>query len=647
MKCQSTTALWAIAVVLFVAGVVVHIWCGDFPKAIDVLPDERRYLDIARSLFAGEGLIIRGTDSSFQKILYPLSLFPALVFDTGQEQIKAINVLNSIYACSSVFPALLIARKLFHRSAALIGCMVFAVVAPDLMYSMTFMSESTFFPLALWLVFLCWRCFESSGKRELLGAGCAGLLCYVTYLCKEVAWMFLIAFAIVYIVAAIRKRRTKKRAIACIALFIACFFIPFIALKLTLFAGLQNSYSQLSLDILLSPYTILFGLYSIAVDSIYFVVGFGVFPVLFVACTYREFTREERDLALFCLISLLVGLAVVVFTISMREDVGHVALRQHLRYVAPLALPLLFLFVRQGIRLKPECVTLNPHRLAVLVGVTVGFCCLVMTFFVTANLSQGFDNSQFHVLRWLLKESPSLPQDYFDSWKQTMSGIATDDGDLLSIEPISWLIRFIVIAFTAAGMALLLNRDIDVRRTTTMLIAGAIGAFMIANSMAAFDYNRKAYGVEQTHIDEICSLSDQLKTIAATPESGEIVVVLDESNTGPNNLIDTYLQDGSGRYHYIEVKALEDYLTSVTPTGSLRNPVEYVLANDRQSIGKVAEEGEIIGGNGSGDGRFTLYRLKKNPNHTEGLPSEQTPIDAALSKLFRMNAIHPTANRAN
>ena len=37
-----------------------------------------------------------------------------------------------------------------------------------------------------------------------------------------------------------------------------------------------------------------------------------------------------------------------LFTISMREDVGHVALRPHLRYVAPLAIPLLYLFMKLG-----------------------------------------------------------------------------------------------------------------------------------------------------------------------------------------------------------------------------------------------------------------------------------------------------------
>lgn len=621
MTSRKTIVLWAVAVALFAVGVCVHIWCGDFPKGIDVLPDERRYLDIARSLFAGGDLVIRGADSDFQKILYPLSLFPALLIDDGQAQIQAVNVLNSVYACSTVFPALLIARRLFRTTPPIVCCMVLTIISPDLMYSMTFMSESVFMPFVLWLVLLCWSCFESSGKRELALSGCAGLLCYATYLCKEVAWMFLIAFAALYLIAAIRKRRTKKRSAACIALFLAGFFVPFVIMKLTLFSGLLNSYSQFSFDILLSPYTTLFSLYSLAVDGTYFIIGFGVFPVLFVACTYRDLTRKERDLALFCLVSLAVGLAVVVFTISMREDVGHVALRQHLRYVAPLTLPLLFLFLRQGVRLRPENVTGNPRRLATLVGVMVGFCCLTLAFFGTANLSQGFDNSQFHFMRWLLKQAEALPQEHLESWGQALSPIDTDDGDLLVIEPLVWLSRAAVIAFAAGGTALLLNHRRNVRHGATAAIVAAIALFMAANSACAFDYNRNAYDVEQSEIDEICALSDQLVELEAEPGTGEILIALDDSNTRPNNLIDTYLQDGGGNYRYLEVKALKTYLFPASEAGPMRNSAEYLLANKNQALGKVTEGAEVIGGNARNGGDYTLYRLRPNSPTSESSSS--------------------------
>ena len=93
---RNTTMLVVVAVVLFIVGTALHIFWGWFPKSIDVMPDEMRYLDTARSLFSGDGLVMRGEPSSFQKILYPLAISPALLFPNGVAQIQAIGVLNSI-----------------------------------------------------------------------------------------------------------------------------------------------------------------------------------------------------------------------------------------------------------------------------------------------------------------------------------------------------------------------------------------------------------------------------------------------------------------------------------------------------------------------------------------------------------------------
>jgi len=601
-----TLLLVLLAIALFLGTFVAHVILGDYPKGIDVLPDERRYLEIARSLFAGEGLIMRGEPSDFQKILYPISLFPALLAPDGADQIRIVGILNSLYACSTVFPAFAIARKLFRKPWVIAGCMVLALITPDLMYSMTFMSESVYMPLTLWLVYLCWRCFEANGKRQLVMSACAGFVCYLTYLCKEVAWMFLIAFAVVFIVAAVRKRVALRQALLSMALFAVGFFVPFIVMKLTLFSGLYNSYSQFSFDILLAPYTVLFAFYSIAVDSTYFIVGFGVFPIIFVACMYGELTRRERDLALFCLISFLVGLACVVFTISMREDVGHVALRQHLRYVAPLAIPLLYLFMKLGMRIKPKGMRKHPVRIAALAASTGAFCMLVAAFFGTANLSQGFDYSQFHFMRWLLQQGEELAQNYYNSWAQTISGIATDDGELLVIAPLNWLCRFSVAVFTIAGMILLFNRKRNVRRATTIAITAIIAAFMMANSVCAYWYNKNAYEVNANDVSEICDISDQLATRSG---NGSVIVVLDDANTGPNNLIDTYLQDGAGNYEYIVIDSLKNRLTSGGRNFTPLDSVDYILANTKQDLGDIVDDAKIVGGRGEDGGKYYLYQL--------------------------------------
>lgn len=604
----SLRAVLLLALACFLLGTGIHIACGLFPKSIDVMPDELRYLGLARSLFDGNGLVLHGETVSFQKILYPLSLFPALLFADGQEQVRAIGILNSLYACSTVFPVALIARKLFRSPLPIAASLVLAMLLPDLMYSMTFMSESLFLPLALWLCYACWRCFEATGARE-YGLACAsGALCYLVYLCKEVAWMFLIAFLAFYLLACVRKRIAWQHAIMSGGLFLIGFLAPFVIMKLTLFAGMMNSYSQFSFDILLSPYTVLFGLYALATDATYFVVGFGVFPVLFILSIYRYLPRSERNLAFFCLSSLLIGLACVVFTISMREDVGHVALRQHLRYVIPLYLPLLMLFIQQVSRFDPAKLLRNPQRLSFAVALTLAFCVLVAAFFGEANLRQGFDNSQFHFMRWLLEQSQPLAQEYHSTWANTMSAIATDDGDLLVIDPFNWLCRAAVVLFTLVGMRLLLSRDKELRMNAGIAICSILASLMLANTVCAYHYNLKAYGAQEEDIAEICEINGQL---AALADPSQVVIVLDDGNTKNNNLVDTYLQDATGSYRYLKPDGLLSLLgNEVESALPEQMPPRYLLVNVKQGVQVVSGNATVVGGAGeSDDGRFILYHV--------------------------------------
>ncbi|MDO4533824.1 MAG: hypothetical protein Q4C36_08910, partial [Coriobacteriia bacterium] len=495
-------------------------------------------------------------------------------------------------------------------NAPVIGAMAAAMILPDLMYSMTFMTESLFVPITLWLIVLVWRCLRSSGNAELGLAGAAGLLCYVVYLCKEVAWMFLIAFLAWYILAIVQRRRSMSQALMAMGMFLIGFLLPFVIMKLTLFSGLLNSYSQFSFDILLSPYTVLFGLYATATDAVYFIVGFGVFPVLYLVCMWRDIPRRYRDLAFFCLVSLAVGLACVVFTISMREDVGHVALRQHLRYVTPLYLPLLMLFVKQVAHGSPVRMLRNSRRRAITAGLTIGFCVLVVGLFGSANLSQGFDNSQFHFMRYNLEESQELPQEYFSSWDGEMESIATDDGDLLPIDPVNWGWRIAVVVFTLVGMHYLVHRRESMRILTGGVICAILGIFMVANSICAYGYNMKAYSVEQDEIDEICAING---IIANRDEGGQVFIVIDDGNTKDNNLVDTYIQDGPGNYRYLTPDELESFADAAEPANSASastpDPVRYLLVNNSQGITvktKGIEELDPAYGN------FTLYRLPDN-----------------------------------
>lgn len=160
-KKPSNAGLYVLIILLFAISCAVRIALAWYPKGIGVLPDEIRYLDLASSLLNNSMLVERGGLSSFQKILYPVTLFPAFFFSDGQMREGAIAVLNCVYASSAVFPAYILAKRVFaDAKGPIIACLFLTLIIPDMCYSMTFLSESVYLPLALWLIACCLVAFE-------------------------------------------------------------------------------------------------------------------------------------------------------------------------------------------------------------------------------------------------------------------------------------------------------------------------------------------------------------------------------------------------------------------------------------------------------------------------------------------------------
>ena len=304
---SARTLLW-IAIGLYAAFAAIRIALALFPKTIDVMPDELRYLDLARSLFTDGTLTIRGEDSTFQKVLYPLLLFPAMFFNDTVSQVRAIGVLSSLYVCTAVFPTFLIAKRVFgNRLLPNVTAQVLVLAMPDMCYSMTFMSESVFFPLALWLAYLMWVTLCNTTRRYPVLCLCSGLACYAVYLCKEVAAAYAIAFCVMLVILAIRKSRPRTDCIMGIACFLVGFLAPFVILKATLFDGMGNSYNQMDPGILFSPYTWAFAIYALVTDFTYLVVGFGFFCLAFPLLGWKKFDSDQKRLLAFSLLAIGVG----------------------------------------------------------------------------------------------------------------------------------------------------------------------------------------------------------------------------------------------------------------------------------------------------------------------------------------------------
>ena len=384
---------WVWVAVVFAVCAVVYGVLSSYPRELAVYSDELRYLDVARSLWQGRGLRVRNMPSDYQKILYPLFLLPALALKTTAAQITAIGWLNALYASSAVFPAYALCRATGQnrrRTVFLIGAVA---LLPTMSAASTFMSETVFLPLSLWQIYFLLRAMQAMPKARVGWCAAAGVWCYLLYLNKEVALYYLIAWVLVRAWVLWQDRSSWRAELACNAALFGSFAACFVLAKLTLFRGLGNSYNQTGW---LSAEQWGFLPFAIVCDVLFTVLAFGVFPVLLPAVGLRRPAKGSdpvrTQLPPFLLLSLFVGVGVIAWSITVREDLHSPSPRQHMRYLEPLFMPLLLVTLNT---LDEKLSTTRRRLLAVLTAAWgVGFIVLCRAIGAGAGdntLLQWFD----------------------------------------------------------------------------------------------------------------------------------------------------------------------------------------------------------------------------------------------------------------
>ena len=384
---------WVWVAVVFAVCAVVYGVLSSYPREMAVYSDELRYLDVARSLWQGRGLRVRNMPSDYQKILYPLFILPALALKTTAAQITAIGWLNALYASSAVFPAYALCRATGQnrrRTVFLIGAVA---LLPTMSAASTFMSETVFLPLSLWQIYFLLRAMQAMPKARVGWCAAAGVWCYLLYLNKEVALYYLIAWVLVRAWVLWQDRSSWRAELACNAALFGSFAACFVLAKLTLFRGLGNSYNQTGW---LSAEQWGFLPFAIVCDVLFTVLAFGVFTVLLPAVGLCRPAKGSdpvhTQLPLFLLLSLFVGVGVIAWSITVREDLHSPSPRQHMRYLEPLFMPLLLVTLNT---LDEKLSTTRRRLLAVLTAAWgVGFIVLCRAIGAGAGdntLLQWFD----------------------------------------------------------------------------------------------------------------------------------------------------------------------------------------------------------------------------------------------------------------
>ena len=474
----------ALVALLFFACTIVYGLLSSYPRQLAVYSDELRYLDVARSLLAGRGLRVRNMPSDYQKILYPLCILPALLLKSTAAQITAIGWLNAAYMASAVFPAYALAKAMRmnpHRTVFLVGV---TAVLPTMSAASTFMSETVFLPLSLWQVYFFLRAMLAAPRARIGWCAAAGAFCYLLYLNKEVALYYLIAWVLVRAWVWWHDKASWKAELAATAVLLGSFLACFLLAKATLFRGLGNSYNQTSW---LNAEQWRFLPFALACDALFTVLAFWVFPVLLPICGLHR-PRKGSDarrtqLPLFLLLSLAIGVAVIAWSITVREDLHSPSPRQHMRYLEPLFMPLLLVTLNT---LDEQLSAARRRVLAVLTAVWgVGFIA-----FCRAIGAGAGDNT---LLQW------------FD--------FVADRLDRLPVLGLNgWLLvwRCIIVVGAVVIGALLL------RRKARQAMAGAVLALCVLCYAGEWRINRWTYGIDAETMQAASDLNDSLHELDGT-----------------------------------------------------------------------------------------------------------------------------------
>jgi hypothetical protein len=118
------------------------------------LPDEYLYTAIARSLGSGHAPTVRGTAAHFPALLEPLLAAPLQALFSPVTAYRLTQAENALFMSLAAVPVYLLARRLRLTARYSLGCAVFAVTIPDMVYASFTLSDPLSYPLVLGSVLL-------------------------------------------------------------------------------------------------------------------------------------------------------------------------------------------------------------------------------------------------------------------------------------------------------------------------------------------------------------------------------------------------------------------------------------------------------------------------------------------------------------
>ena len=188
--------------------------------------DESLYINIAKSLAAGEGIAYRSQPIPYMYIFYPIVLAPLYLFPLPFDLYRVVQLYNAVLISTSIFPVYLFAKDFSGSRKKALLASALTLLMPDMQLAGFQMAESVVWPLSLCLIFFSCRLFLSDDKKILYGV-LTGLLSALLFWTKPGA----IAMGLVLLLSALflpedtefRKRRHAALTglIVCVSLIVS------------------------------------------------------------------------------------------------------------------------------------------------------------------------------------------------------------------------------------------------------------------------------------------------------------------------------------------------------------------------------------------------------------------------------------------
>lgn len=143
----------------------------------------------------------------------------------------------------------------------------------------------------------------------------------------------------------LRKCYSRERFIYS-AIFLAVFAVLQLVFKLIFFNGEKSAYQLGSIVSFFEPYRIWYALYAFIYIISGVMIAALILPFVYPLLQYSRLNEASRKLFILNVLSILLTIAVVVYTISLYEDYGTMQPETHVRYVAHFVLIAIILFLR-------------------------------------------------------------------------------------------------------------------------------------------------------------------------------------------------------------------------------------------------------------------------------------------------------------